>query len=91
MNALFSVQKARLRSLLAGTQAFEDSSRRRKKIEMLFAHLKRQLGFDRLQTKAAEKIVISGYPGELITVDDFFHRIRSERILGHEYGLGKIG
>lgn len=36
---------------LAGTQAFEDSSRRRKKIEMLFAHLKRQLGFDRLRLR----------------------------------------
>lgn len=35
----------------AGTQAFEDSSRRRKKIEMLFAHLKRQLGFDRLRLR----------------------------------------
>jgi len=34
---------------LSGTQAFEDSSRRRKKIEMLFAHLKRQLGFDQLR------------------------------------------
>jgi hypothetical protein len=36
---------------LAGTQAFEDSSRRRKKIEMLFAHLKHQLGFDRLRLR----------------------------------------
>jgi len=36
---------------LAGTQAFEDSSRRRKKIEMLFAHLKRQLGFERLRLR----------------------------------------
>lgn len=36
---------------LAGTQAFQDSSRRRKKIEMLFAHLKRQLGFERLRLR----------------------------------------
>jgi transposase len=36
---------------LSGTQPFEDSSRRRKKIEMLFAHLKRQLGFDRLRLR----------------------------------------
>jgi len=36
---------------LSGTQAFEDSSRRRKKIEMLFAHLKRQLGFERLRLR----------------------------------------
>jgi transposase len=37
--------------LLAGTQQFEDSSRRRKKIEMLFAHLKHQLGFERLRLR----------------------------------------
>jgi hypothetical protein len=36
---------------LSGTQAFEDSSRRRKKIEMLFAYLKRQLGFERLRLR----------------------------------------
>ena len=36
---------------LAGTQEFEDSSRRRKKIEMLFAHLKHQLGFERLRLR----------------------------------------
>jgi transposase len=36
---------------LADTQEFEDSSRRRKKIEMLFAHLKRQLGFERLRLR----------------------------------------
>jgi transposase len=36
---------------LAGTQQFEDSSRRRKKIEMLFAHLKHQLGFERLRLR----------------------------------------
>jgi transposase len=36
---------------LASTQQFEDSSRRRKKIEMLFAHLKHQLGFERLRLR----------------------------------------
>jgi IS5 family transposase len=36
---------------LADTQEFEDSARRRKKIEMLFAHLKRQLGFERLRLR----------------------------------------
>jgi len=36
---------------LADTQAFENSSRRRKKIEMLFAHLKCQLRFDRLRLR----------------------------------------
>jgi len=36
---------------LADTQPFKDSSRRRKKIEMLFAHLKHQFGFERLRLR----------------------------------------
>jgi len=36
---------------LAGTPAFERSRNERKKIEMLFAHLKRHLGFERLRLR----------------------------------------
>ena len=35
----------------AGTDAFLESSRRRKKVEMLFAHLKRILGLARLRLR----------------------------------------
>jgi hypothetical protein len=36
---------------MAGTDAFLESSRRRKKVEMLFAHLKRILGLGRLRLR----------------------------------------
>ena len=36
---------------LVGTAAFDTSQRRRKKVEMLFAHLKRHLGFKRLRLR----------------------------------------
>jgi len=36
---------------LAATPAFEVSQRERKKVEMLFAHVKRQLGFERLRLR----------------------------------------
>ncbi len=36
---------------LAGTEAFRQSSCERKKVEMLFAHLKRQMGFERLRLR----------------------------------------
>lgn len=36
---------------LAGTPSFEQSQRERKKVEMLFAHVKRQLGFERLRLR----------------------------------------
>ena len=36
---------------LAGTEPFEQSRRERKKVEMLFAHLKRHMGFERLRLR----------------------------------------
>jgi len=36
---------------LAGTEPFETSRRERKKVEMLFAHLKRHMGFERLRLR----------------------------------------
>jgi IS5 family transposase len=36
---------------LSGTEAFEKSRHERKKVEMLFAHLKRHLGFERLRLR----------------------------------------
>ena len=36
---------------LVGTVAFDQSARERKKVEMLFAHLKRHLGFERLRLR----------------------------------------
>ncbi len=36
---------------MAGTDAFLESGRRRKKVEMLFAHLKRILGLGRLRLR----------------------------------------
>jgi len=36
---------------LAGTLAFEQSRNQRKTVEMLFAHLKRHLGFERLRLR----------------------------------------
>jgi len=45
-------QKARdYAQSLAGTPGFEKSQRERKKVEMLFAHVKRQLGFERLRLR----------------------------------------
>jgi hypothetical protein len=39
------------RARAAGTEAFERSARERRKIEMLLAHLKRDLGFRRLRLR----------------------------------------
>jgi Transposase DDE domain len=36
---------------LAGTEAFKRSARKRRKVEMLFAHLKRHLNFRRLRLR----------------------------------------
>jgi transposase len=36
---------------LAGTEPFEQSRRERKKVEMLFAHLKRHMGFERMRLR----------------------------------------
>ena len=36
---------------LASTEPFEQSRRERKKVEMLFAHLKRHMGFERLRLR----------------------------------------
>jgi hypothetical protein len=36
---------------LSGTEKFAASRRKRKKVEMLFAHLKRNLGFTRLRLR----------------------------------------
>jgi IS5 family transposase len=36
---------------LAGTEAFRQSACERKKVEMLFAHLKRHMGFERLRLR----------------------------------------
>ena len=36
---------------LVGTEAYDQSARERKKVEMLFAHLKRHLGFERLRLR----------------------------------------
>jgi len=36
---------------LRGTEAFERSARERRKVEMAFAHLKRNLGFRRLRLR----------------------------------------
>ena len=39
---------------LAGTDAYKNSQRRRKKVEMLFAHLKQQLGIRRLRLRGLQ-------------------------------------
>ena len=36
---------------LVGTEAYDGSRRERKKVEMLFAHLKRHLGFERMRLR----------------------------------------
>jgi hypothetical protein len=47
---LFEVEREHVRAL-KGTEAFERSARERRKIEMAFAHLKRNLGFRRLRLR----------------------------------------
>jgi Transposase DDE domain len=47
---LFEEQREHVRAL-AGTVAFEQSARERRKVEMRFAHLKRHLGFRRLRLR----------------------------------------
>ncbi|HUN99578.1 MAG TPA: IS1182 family transposase [Bradyrhizobium sp.] len=47
---LFEQQREHVRAL-AGTAAFEQSARERRKVEMRFAHLKRHLGFRRLRLR----------------------------------------
>jgi hypothetical protein len=45
---LFEAEREQVRAL-RGTEAFERSARERRKVEMAFAHLKRNLGFRRLR------------------------------------------
>jgi hypothetical protein len=46
---------------LKGTEAYERSARERKKVEMLFAHLKRNLGLRRLRLRG-----LTGAKGEFL-------------------------
>jgi hypothetical protein len=59
---LFEAEREYVRAL-KGTEAFERSARERRKIEMLFAHLKRNLGFRRLRlrgvTGAADEFLLA--------------------------------
>jgi transposase len=59
---LFEAERERVRAL-KGTEAFERSARERRKIEMAFAHLKRNLGFRRLRlrgiTGAADEFLLA--------------------------------
>ena len=47
---LFEAEREHVRAL-NGTEAFERSARERRKVETLFAHLKRNLGFRRLRLR----------------------------------------
>jgi Transposase DDE domain len=47
---LFEKERQHVKAL-KGTDAFERSARERKKVEMLFAHLKRNLGLRRLRLR----------------------------------------
>jgi Transposase DDE domain len=47
---LFEAERQHVRAL-KGTEAFERSARERRKVEMAFAHLKRNLGFRRLRLR----------------------------------------
>ena len=47
---LFEKERQHVKAL-KGTEAFERSARERKKVEMLFAHLKRNLGLRRLRLR----------------------------------------
>ena len=47
---LFEVEREHARAL-KGTEAFQRSARERRKVEMAFAHLKRNLGFRRLRLR----------------------------------------
>jgi transposase len=47
---LFEAEREHVRAL-TGTEAFERSARERRKVEMAFAHLKRNLGFRRLRLR----------------------------------------
>ena len=47
---LFEAEREHVRAL-KGTEAFERSAQERRKVEMAFAHLKRNLGFRRLRLR----------------------------------------
>ena len=47
---LFEAEREQVRAL-RGTEAFKRSARERRKVEMAFAHLKRNLGFRRLRLR----------------------------------------
>jgi hypothetical protein len=59
---LFEAEREHVRAL-KGTEAFERSARERRKVEMSFAHLKRNLGFRRLRlrgiTGAADEFLLA--------------------------------
>ncbi|HEY7748138.1 MAG TPA: transposase [Aestuariivirgaceae bacterium] len=46
---------------MIGTEPYERSRRQRKKVEMLFAHLKRHLGFERLRLRGLSALETSSY------------------------------
>jgi hypothetical protein len=59
---LFESEREHVRAL-KGTEAFERSARERRKVEMVFAHLKRNLSFRRLRlrgiTGAADEFLLA--------------------------------
>ena len=63
---------------LRGTEAFERSARERRKVEMAFAHLKRNLGFRRLRLRG-----ITGAKDEFLLAATVQNLRKLARFLAH--------
>ena len=72
---LFEAEREQVRAMM-GTEAFKQSARERKKVEMLFAHLKRNLGLRRLRlrglTGASDEFLLAATVQNLKKLAQFF-------------------
>jgi transposase len=74
---LFEAERDQVRAM-KGTEAFERSARERKKVEMLFAHLKRNLGLRRLRLRG-----LSGASDEFLLAATVQNLKKLVRFLAH--------
>ena len=74
---LFEAEREHVRAL-RGTEAFERSARERRKVEMAFAHLKRNLGFRRLRLRG-----ITGAKDEFLLAATVQNLRKLARFLAH--------
>jgi hypothetical protein len=74
---MFEADREQVRAMM-GTEAFKQSARERKKVEMLFAHLKRNLGLRRLRLRG-----LTGASDEFLLAATVQNLKKLVRLLAH--------